>query len=38
MQINLTAKNTVIDGHEFNVKSDYKTVTAMLKNALGLSK
>ena len=36
MKIILSAKSTTIDGHEFDRRSDFKTVTAMMKAKLGL--
>jgi hypothetical protein len=37
MLIKLTATATTIQGHNFDKRSDYKTVTAMLKSALGMA-
>lgn len=34
--ITMKANKTTINGHNFDKRSDYKTVTAMLKSALGL--
>lgn len=37
MTILLSAKSTTIDNHEFDKRSDFKTVTAMMKAKLGLT-